>query len=275
MNIAYAGNKKVFKGILLSLLSIIKHSSDALNVYVVTMDLKDMNPEYSPITVKDCSILEAVVKNKNPQSKVILLDATNIYLNTLSQNKNNDTKYTPYSMIKLYLDEVDRIPDRLIYLDTDTMVLQDLKQIDYLNIEDYELAAARENGKKTLFNSGVLFLNMKLIKQSGLFRRCRQLISSQKLNKPDQDALNKLTISVLYMDGVFNEQAKVRNNTVVRHFCGGMKMGLIPYSAKSWEVEKVRKQFKCSDFDDIYVQYEKINSRFGLDESIMPKSNTI
>ncbi len=272
MNIAYAGNRKVFKGILLSLLSIIKHSSDALNVFVVTMDLKDMNPDYTPITVKDCSILEAVVKNKNPESRVILLDATNIYLNSLSENKNNATTFTPYSMIKLYLDEVDSIPDRLIYLDCDTMALQDLKQIDNLNIEDYELAAVTDATNKKQFNTGVLFLNMKLIKQSGLFKRCRQLINTQQLKKPDQDALNQIAISVLEMDGVFNDQAKVRQNTVVRHFCSGKKMMVASFAVKSWDVEKVYSTFKCHDFDDIYVQYEKINSRFSLNESIMPRS---
>ncbi len=264
MNLVYTGNKKVFKGILLSLLSVIKHSSDALNVYIVTMDLKDMNADYTPITVKDCSILEAVAKNKNPLSKVILLDATNIYLNSLAENKNNDTLFTPYSMIKLYLDEVPTIPDRLIYLDADTLILQDLKQIDNQNIEDYELAASLDIKARKQFNTGVLFLNMKLIKQSALFKRCRQAINTNKYKKPDQDALNEYTISILRMDGVFNDQKKTTANTVVRHICNGVK---------SWEVDKVNNVLKCHDFDDIYVQYEKINSKFGLDESIMtPKA---
>ncbi len=270
MNIAYAGNRKVFKGMLLSLLSIIKHSSDALNVYIVTMDLKDINVDYAPITVKDCSILEAVVKNKNPESKVILLDATNIYLNTLAENKTNETKFSPYSLIKLYLDEVNSIPDRLIYLDPATLLLSDLKEIDNMNIEDFELAAVKDTSLGQIakgpqnFNSGVLFLNMKLIKESGLFRRCRTLISSQTKvsSNPDQDALNKLAISVLFMESVFNEQRRVKKNSVLRNFVG---------NPKPWEVAKLHAQ-GMHDFDDIFVQYEQINNKFSLDESIMPKT---
>ncbi len=272
MNIAYAGNKKVFKGILLSLLSMVKHSSDALNVYILTMDLRDMNSEYVPISGKECSILEAVVKNKNPESKVILLDATSIYFNSLSNNRNNDTKYTPYSMIKLFLDEVAGIPDKLIYLDCDTLMLQDLKQVDNLNIDDYELAAVKD-ATIDQFNSGVLFLNMKLIKQTGLFRNCRNLIATKKMKKPDQTALNLKAISVLMLEDVFNDQAKVRKNTVIRHFCSGVKFPVpTPFRVKSWEVEKIYKTFNCHDFDDIFVQYEILNKKFSLEESIMPKT---
>lgn len=282
MNLVYAGNRKVFKGILLSLLSVVKHSSDALNVFIITMDLQDMNPNYEAITSKECSILGELVKSKNPVSRVIKLDATDIYKKTLRGTGNTtfeDTRFTPYSLIKLYLDEVNNIPDRLIYLDTDTLIMQDLKQIDSLNIEDYQLAAARNTigakdiiSNKHYFNSGVMYLNMKLIKESGLFKSCRALIAKSKFKKPDQEALNKMAISVYRLDGAFNEQGKITKNTVVKHFATGLRVAsLKSVNMKSWDVDKIHAA-KIHDFDDIFVQYENINKKYGLDDSIMLKT---
>ena len=46
MNIVYAGNQNVFDGLLISVLSIIEQNKDALCVYVLTMDLKELDEKY-------------------------------------------------------------------------------------------------------------------------------------------------------------------------------------------------------------------------------------
>ena len=43
MNIVYAGNKNVFDGLLISLLSLIEVNQQALRVYVLTMDLQELD----------------------------------------------------------------------------------------------------------------------------------------------------------------------------------------------------------------------------------------
>ena len=102
MNVVYAGNAKIFKGVLLSLMSVVKHTNSKLNVYILTMDLSNMNPVYTPITQEHCEIFRDVIKEKNQDSEVTLLDVTQNYINTLDRNKNHNTMYTPYTIIRLY-----------------------------------------------------------------------------------------------------------------------------------------------------------------------------
>ena len=64
---------------LITLLSIIKHTKEALNVFVITMDLTDENEVFKPVTESDREILENAIKQKNSESKVTLVDATKMY----------------------------------------------------------------------------------------------------------------------------------------------------------------------------------------------------
>ena len=74
--ILYCGNDKVFDGILISLLSIIKYAKNPLDVIVMTVDLQDVKPEYKPVTLKQTMFLESVIQEANSKSKVHLVDVT-------------------------------------------------------------------------------------------------------------------------------------------------------------------------------------------------------
>ena len=43
INLLFTGNDKIFEGLSISLISIIKHCKEPLNVCVLTMDLSDIN----------------------------------------------------------------------------------------------------------------------------------------------------------------------------------------------------------------------------------------
>ena len=45
----FAGNSKVYDGILIASLSIVKHCKEPITVYILTMDLSDKNPDYKEI----------------------------------------------------------------------------------------------------------------------------------------------------------------------------------------------------------------------------------
>ena len=52
INLLFTGNDKIFDGLSIALVSIVKHCKQPLNVDVLTMDLQEINPNYKPITEK-------------------------------------------------------------------------------------------------------------------------------------------------------------------------------------------------------------------------------
>ena len=58
MNIVYAGNYKVFDGLLISLLSLVEVNHEAIDVYVLTMDLTELSDDYVSISQRDLDIIE-------------------------------------------------------------------------------------------------------------------------------------------------------------------------------------------------------------------------
>ena len=76
INLMFCGNDKVIDGMIISLLSIVKYCKKQLNIYVLTMDLSDMNENYKPITIEHANVLEKIIKKENSKSKIHLIDIT-------------------------------------------------------------------------------------------------------------------------------------------------------------------------------------------------------
>ena len=77
INLLFGGNHKVFDGILLCLMSAIKHCNDQFNVYILTADVSSLNEDFSPLTKKQIEILNNVIKEKNRSSQVKLIKLEN------------------------------------------------------------------------------------------------------------------------------------------------------------------------------------------------------
>lgn len=79
-----------------------------------------------------------------------------------------------------------------------------------MDIEGYEYAAARDHYGKYLvyfnyINAGVLLLNMKEIRRTGLFEKARELIKTKKLPFADQSAIFRSTTRKKMLPQRFNE----------------------------------------------------------------------
>ena len=79
INIMFCGNDKVFDGMIITLLSIVKHCKKELNIYVLTMNLQELNKQYRPLTNNQIIILEKIIKNANNKSKISLIDVTETF----------------------------------------------------------------------------------------------------------------------------------------------------------------------------------------------------
>ena len=103
---------------------------------------------------------------------------------------------------------------------------------------------------------------MKKIKQTNLLKKVRNMCSNKKMGFPDQSALNKFCVEKLYLPRRFNEQGKLKTNTVVHHFCKRIRW--FPFfhtiNIKPWEIDSVRKQYNCHAYDDIYDEFLKLKA---------------
>lgn len=275
INLLFAGNHKVFDGVLTCLLSIIKRAknNEELNVYIFTMDISRIKSDYTPIKDEQISFLNKTLKSYNEKSRVIKIDVGKNYENEFAHCPNEDAYCSPYTLLRLFADEFDFIPDKLLYLDADIMFNKDIRLLYDLDISNVEYAAARDRYGKILvnpnyINAGVLLLNMKKIRETRLFFKARKLICEKKLPFADQSAIIRNTTSKIVLPQKFNDQKNLKKNTVVRHF--SRRLFYFPYprieNVKQWQIERVKKLFKYTEFDDIYDEYLNLKNKFEKEE---------
>lgn len=270
INLLFTGNYKMFDGILISSLSILKQTKRKICCYILTMDLSPQNKEYAPINEKHIKYLKKLYKDYNPENEVIKLDATKLFLEQFNSSPNKENFYTPFAFLRLFADQFD-LPDKLLYLDTDTMANDDISLLYDIGIENFELGWVKDNyGKKFLSpnycNSGVMLLNMKKLRETKLLSRALNLCSKKKLFLADQTSINRLIKDSLILPRKFNEQKCLRPDTVIRHF--SMTLKFFPYfkkqNIKPWDVENVHKVLKTYQFDDILNDYLSRKQNFNF-----------
>ena len=88
ISIVYAGNYGIFDGILISSLSLIKHTKSPVDVYILTMDLTEKNENFKKITEHQRAFLESVLKKSNENNRVIILDVLDLYKENLIDSPN-------------------------------------------------------------------------------------------------------------------------------------------------------------------------------------------
>lgn len=268
INILFGGNEKVYDGILLCLLSMAKHTDSILNIYILTANLTELNENFKPLTEKHALTLEKILKQKNPQSKVKLIELGESFKNWINQSKNKLNNFTPFAFLRLFANEIDDLPNKIIYLDTDIMINGNIKELFDIDISNFELGVVLDkNGhifiKPKYFNSGMLLMHMSEIKKSNLFERAKLFCQKKKMAFPDQTSLNKCCKKKLYIPTKFNEQGKLKKNTIVHHF--SKKIKWFPFfhtqNIKPWQVDKVRNIYKCNNYDDIYEKFFEIKQQ--------------
>ncbi len=270
INLMLCGNKKVFDGMLISLISISKHTKEAINVYIMTMDLTGVDKILEPINQKQCQIIENKIKQRNPESKVTLIDLTNIYKEELMNNINRRTHYTPYIFLRLLSDKIETLPEKILYLDTDIVCYKDINELYKIDMSNYEIAAARDFiGRKWInrnyLNSGVLLMNLNNIRKKDSFEKCRKMCMNRRMVLPDQTALNKCCENKLILEDKYNEQYKRKEDTVIRHFSMQLLYFPIirPRNIKPWQIDKMHKIMKINDYDDIYEEFLEAKKDFS------------
>ena len=269
MNILYCGDNGIARGVLVSILSLVKHNTRALNIYIMTINYKDT----VAFTEKSARFLDELVKEKNPKSFVKRIDAKDAFVKNLPK-KNMGSYFTPCSMLRLYADKIPELAmlDRILYLDYDVVCRGDISKFYDTDMVGIEAAGVLDIYGKVFYhyhglfnydymNSGVMLFNMKECVRTGMFEKAVELCTKRWMMLADQAALNKSIARRKLMPRKYNEQGeRPRSDTVLHHFSNNFKFW--PYfrvqKVKPYEVGKIHDVLKITEYDDILGQYERM-----------------
>ena len=272
MNILYCGDINIIDGLIISIISLLKHTKKSLHIYVLTMKYENEVKKYTSMPKDYIERLDKYVKEYNKDNFVTLIDITNI-VNECLPEANINTKFTPFCMLRLYADQIKELPSKILYLDNDVVCLKNPKELYEIDNSNYEVVGVldyygKRIYKKNIFkedyiNSGVLLLNLDLIKETGLFEKTRKKCKKVKMLLPDQSAINMYLKHKLIVDDKFNNQHEITPKTVFRHFTTTFR--LFPtfktQTIKPWHIDKLHEVLKCYEIDDVLEEYKEVLRR--------------
>lgn len=271
VNILFCGNGYVFDGMLTCALSVMKRSDskEPYTFYVYTMDVSHLKPAYTPIDDGIIAYFDTVIKSYNKENRVIKIDVTDLYKKEFAGCPNEGAYCSPYTLIRLFADMVDGMPDKILYLDADIMFNRDIHLLYDTDVSEYEYAASRDHYGKYMIkpdyvNAGVLLFNLKKMKETGLLAKARELIKTKKLVFADQSAIIRSTTKKKMLPQRFNDQKFLHKHTVVRHFSKRLFWLPYPHTAniKQWDVSSVHRIFRYYVFDDVLYEYIYLKKKY-------------
>ena len=276
MNILYCGDEGISRGVLVSILSLLKRGKkDAIyNIYIMTVKYKGVKP----FKKDNAKFLNELVKKYNPKSSVRLIDATEVFVKNLP-GKNMGSYFTPCSMLRLYIDKIPELNklDRILYLDYDVICRKDIQEFYNTNLNCIEAAGVLDIYGKNFYhyhglfnfdymNSGVMLFNVPECLKSKMFEKAVKLCMERWMMLADQAALNKSISRRKLMPRKYNEQAeRPKEDTVLHHFSNNFKFWPIFHvqKVKPFEIDKVHEVLGIHEYDDIFEEYNKLINKIS------------
>jgi lipopolysaccharide biosynthesis glycosyltransferase len=140
---------------------------------------------------------------------------------------------------------------KIIYLDCDIVLNDDINKIWKTDINNYLLAAVTDSeNAKNYFNSGVMLLNLKSLRNFDFYSKWKDYVINHpnisELKYPDQDILNDITKGeILFLSEYYNCRRYVPSKMIVTHYCDCK-----PWKILCWHDEHLKK---------LYWQYTDAN----------------
>lgn len=159
---------------------------------------------------------------------------TQEYITKNSPNYN--TKYTKLSFLRCCFSKILK-EDKILYLDADTLVVDNIEDLWKLDLEDNVLIGVHEPGEwnkhlwtygldETYINSGVLVMNLKALREEKLDDSMIYLLNNNHYWFPDQDVINLVCRSrIKYVSNIYNstETTGIVENAKIIHYIRGNK----------------------------------------------------
>ena len=202
--------------------------------------------------IKDIPNLDKIIKKYNVKLEII--NFNNIFDKLVNKgNINRDTIYSNFCFARLALPSLVK-EEKIIYIDTDAIVLKDISHLWKIDMTDYYVAGCKDygiirdgtyerlgiNGKYV--NSGVIILNLKKIREDNIQEKWFEVINNNELKYPDQDALNLICQNhELYLPSMYNytwnvtKEIMCREYIKVMHYAGPKIQWVVDkYYAELW-----------------------------------------
>lgn len=272
IDILYCGDANIRKGVLMSSLSLLVNQPYSIKVHIATAEVDTPHRQCVPVDEHFVSMLDAYLKSVRDGSGAELIDATTQF-NAAPPLANIETYFTPLCMLRLYADQMQELEgiDRLLYLDNDVLCRRSFDDMYTMDMGTSPIAGVLDRYGRWFFhndrkpcdyiNSGVLLMEMNVIRETGLLEKCRALCAEKKMFMPDQSALNKLAKSKLLLPRRFNEQHKPRHDTALQHFSARFtSRGLM--NIKPWQEQEVHERLHLYDYDNIFKRYRDLENSF-------------
>ena len=207
MNVAYHLTRNYYPYLLPAIMSLLEHNPKVRKIYIFCED--DEFPYELP---KQCKVInvsgQEYISHKSPN--------WNNWFSWICLTKVCDGKYLP------------RV-NRLLQLDVDTIVCDDLSEMYNMDMGDNWLAMVDEKRGpyhpygKYYFNAGVVLVNLKQMRADGADDKMIEFLNTTKVNYIEQDAYNLIGKGrIIELDQRYNECRATYNsdNPAVVHFVG-------------------------------------------------------
>ena len=166
----YAGTRNVYRDMIPAANSLLAHS-DVNKIYFLIED--DVFPYELP-----------------PKTETINVSGQTYFR---KDGPNYNTHWSYMILIKAALSKIFPQYDRILFLDNDTIVNENISRLWFINLNDYYLAAAFEPEKSTeeltFINTGVTLFNLKKLREDKKDDEIIRYLNTISYDYPDQDCL--------------------------------------------------------------------------------------
>lgn len=150
---------------------------------------------------------------KDNRIQFINVNKTDKYIKEYSPNYK--TKYSQMSYIRCYFSKILN-EEKILYIDADAIVVDNIKKLWDIELNDKALAGVHEGGEWSkhlgikgmddkYINSGVLLMNLELIRKEKLDDYMIALLNNQYYAYPDQDVINIVCKDkIKYISNIYN-----------------------------------------------------------------------
>lgn len=144
------------------------------------------------------------------------------------KSPNYESPWTHMVLLRAVYYELFPDLDRILSIDADAFVLEDISHLWDLDMSDYYLAAVRETSELDsadfpYYNVGVMMQNLDLLRKSGRGAEVLRSLQKRKWKYPEQDAFNAVCSGgILRLPQEYNagRGTKPWGKPVIRHFMG-------------------------------------------------------
>jgi lipopolysaccharide biosynthesis glycosyltransferase len=272
MALAYVGDRGAFPGIMMSLLSAaMENPTSALDVYLLSGRFLHEEKQYVPLGEKERFFLEKMIRDYHPESSVHFIDCTDVFNQELGHSINLKNLYTPYAFMRLVMDLLPMLPDPILYLDYDTVVLGSLLPLFQLDLTHKDFAIAPDQVEsryflKPKFNSGVMLLHLEEIRKDGCFKKARGLVNRQLMMMPDQTALNAVPLKKkVVLETKYNDHVFLHDDTVIRHYTHKLFWTPVIHVAnvKPWDFPAYEKAYPDEPHPRLFAAYKAYKKEYA------------